>query len=127
MHNANPFRDTKRLEINTSEMYEKSERGATMMFKESQIWNPIGPPSMNTGDFRYLSSYSNAKRKAEKMNKSFYTPSTPGNTRKSCWQQLSDEKVGLGVSGLPALTDARLGQQKLNNELNRVRMKMTSD
>ena len=56
-----------------------------MLFQESQIWNPIGPPKMNTGDFGYLSSYSNAKGKAEKMNKSFYAPMTPGNTRKTCW------------------------------------------
>jgi len=48
-----------------------------MMFKESQIWNPVGPPNMNTGDFNYLSSYSNAKRQAEGKNKSFYAPGTP--------------------------------------------------
>jgi hypothetical protein len=98
-----------------------------MLFKESQIWNPIGPPSMNTGNFGYLSSYSKAKSRAEKMNKSLYTPSTPGASRKNCWQQLSEEKMGLGRSGLPALTDVRLGQQKLNKELNSVRSKMTDE
>lgn len=30
---------------------------------------------------------------------------------------LSEDKIGLGRSGLPSLTDTRLGQQKLNNEL----------
>ena len=30
---------------------------------------------------------------------------------------LAEDKIGLGRSGLPSLTDNRLGQQKLNNEL----------
>ena len=71
---------------------------------------------MNTGDFNYLSSYSNAKRGAESKYKTFYGPQTP-NRKASCWAMLSEDKVGLGRSGLPSLTDARLGQQKLNNEL----------
>lgn len=71
---------------------------------------------MNTGDFHYLSSYSNAKRSAEGKYKSFYGPSTP-NRKANCWAMLSEDKVGLGRSGLPSLTDKRLGQQKLNNEL----------
>lgn len=72
---------------------------------------------MNTGDFGYLSSYSNAKSKAERMNKSFYAPSTPNNRRTNCWSKLAEAKAGLGRSGLPSLTDKRLGQQKLNSEL----------
>lgn len=71
---------------------------------------------MNTGDFGYLSSYSNAKKSAEGKYKSFYGPSTP-NRKANCWAMLSEDKVGLGRSGLPSLTDKRLGQQKLNNEL----------
>lgn len=99
-----------------------------MMFKEAHIWNPIGPPSMNTGDFGYLSSYSNAKRKAESMHKSFHAPSTPGSRRKlSCWNMLAENKTGLGRSGLPSLTDKRLGQQKLNSELANAQKGMTQE
>ena len=60
-----------------------------MLFKESQIWNPVGPPSLNTGDFGYLSSYSNSKKQAESQFKTFYTPNTP-NKRASCWTGLSE-------------------------------------
>lgn len=96
-----------------------------MMFKESQIWNPVGPPSMNTGDFNYLSSYANAKRQAEGMHKSFYAPGTPNNRKPNCWTKLQESKAGLGRSGLPSLTDKRLGQQKLNNGLTSVQKGMS--
>jgi len=114
------------LKINTDNIYNTAEKGSEMMFRESHIWNPIGPPSMNTGDFGYLSSYSNAKTKAETMNKSFYAPRTPGIKRDNCWNQLAESKSGLGRSGLPYLTDKRLGQQKLNNELSKVQRGMSS-
>ena len=117
--NSNPFKDTEQLKINTDNIYSTASRGSDMMFKESHIWNPIGPPKMNTGDFGYLSSYSNAKVKAESMNKSFHAPMTP-NRKRNCWNQLDESKSGLGTSGLPYLTDKRLGQQKLNSELAKV-------
>ena len=108
MKNSNPFKDTELLRNNTDEVFNKSASGAAMMFKESHIWNPIGPPSMNTGDFHYLSSYANAKGQAEGMNKSFYA-STPKSGRLNCWTKLQESKAGLGRSGLPSLTDNRLG------------------
>lgn len=108
--NSNPFKDTDQLAINTENIYKTSAKNSDAMFTESHIWNPIGPPRMNTGDFGYLSSYSNAKKKAESMHKSFYAPSTPGNKPKNCWHMLQESKSGLGRSGLPTLTDKRLGQ-----------------
>ena len=97
------------MKINTENIFDNAEKGSAMMFKESHIWNPIGPPSMNTGDFGYLSSYSNAKTKAEGLHKSFYAPRTPGSLRDNCWNKLAESKSGLGKSGLPYLTDKRLG------------------
>ena len=97
-----------------------------MLFKESQFWNPVGPPSMNTGDFGYLSSYSNAKKATESKHKTFYGPQTP-NAKGSCWAKLEEGKIGLGRSGLPSLTDQRLGQQKLNNELLNINSNLSSN
>ena len=64
-NNSNPFKMTNSLQRNTRSIHDNSNRTSEMLFKESQIWNPVGPPQMNTGDFGYLSSYSNAKRSAE--------------------------------------------------------------
>lgn len=114
------------MKINTDNIYNQADKGSDMMFKESHIWNPIGPPRMNTGDFGYLSSYSNAKSKAETMNKSFHAPMSP-QLQKNSWHYLAESKSGLGKSGLPSLTDKRLGQQKLNSELSKIQKGMTSD
>lgn len=108
--NSNPFKDTDKLRTNTDKIYDEAFSRSNMMFKESQIWNPVGPPSMNTGDFNYLSSYANAKKQAEGMHKSFYAPGTPNNRAPNCWTKLQESKAGLGKSGLPSLTDKRLGQ-----------------
>ena len=83
--NTNPFKDTDRLKTNTDKIYDETHVRSNALFKESQIWNPVGPPSMNTGDFKYLSSYSNAKKQAEGMNKKFFAPSTPNNRSLNCW------------------------------------------
>jgi len=64
--------------------------------------NPVGPPRLNTGDFNYLSSYGNAKKSAEKMNKTFHA-TAPGGS--NCWTYLGGRRVSLGQSGIPGLTD----------------------
>lgn len=125
-NNSNPFKMTSSLQQNTRSIYDNSHQMSEMLFKESQIWNPVGPPKMNTGDFGYLSSYSTAKRTAESKYKTFYGPQTP-NRKANCWAMLSEDKIGLGKSGLPSLTDTRLGQQKLNNELMNINQALSPD
>ena len=60
--NSNPFKDTDGLKSNTDHVFTSSRSGTATMFKEAHIWNPIGPPKHNTGDFHYLSGYSNGKQ-----------------------------------------------------------------
>ena len=82
---------------------------ANDLFVEAHWRNPVGPP-MTEGS-KYLSVYSSGRRNSAVVGKTLTSTFNKTNSFNDGWAELSDNyhQVPLGYSGMPALSNARLG------------------